>query len=159
MHDLTVLADEQFIKAAIEAIERAKRTIDIATFKAEISHTPRGRILMQFWEQLAAKQDEGVSVRILLNETAPASYTPASNRYAFRWFKDQGFDLKRLSGNRCCHAKMLIVDDARAIIGSHNLSIRSCRNNFEMSIQIDARGVISRLRDEFNKAFESGTRR
>ena len=36
----------------------------------------------------------------------------------------------------CCHAKIIIVDQSKAIVGSHNLGVKSCHYNFEMSYLI-----------------------
>ena len=131
------LRDEKFLPAAIELVTEAKKSIYISTFKIELTSKRRGLRLKQFFDVLQEKHLGGVDVRILTNKRDNRGHIPESNAYAFYHFKKNKIPIRSLPNSRVVHAKLLIVDERKAILGSHNLSIKSCHNNFEMSFLID----------------------
>jgi len=131
-----ILFDEEFLPQAIAMIQSAMARIDIATFKAEITSKPRGTRLRDFFRILCEKRDQGLIVNFLINWNDERRVVPAANVYAIRYLKEHKINVRIIRGGRCCHAKILMVDRDRAIIGSHNLSVRSCHNNFEVSYLI-----------------------
>lgn len=148
-----LLVDQDFLPQATSLISTATRHIDIATFKAEITLKPRGyRLRLFFWE-LFRKQREGVQVNFLINWNTKQRVVPLTNRYVIQQLKRQGVNIRILPDDRCCHAKILIVDRRIAIVGSHNLSVRSCHNNFEVSYLIQKPADIARLTAAFNHVF------
>jgi cardiolipin synthase len=52
---------------------------------------------------------------------------------------------------RMLHSKVLIVDDAFAILGSANFDNRSFRTNFEMSIAVHEHGIVTSLEAVWNE--------
>lgn len=148
-----LLVDQDFLPQATSLISMARRHIDIATFKAEITSKPRGRALRLFFEELFKKRNQGVQVNFLINWNTKQRVVPLTNRYVIQQLKRQGVNVRILPDDRCCHAKILIVDDRIAIVGSHNLSVRSCHNNFEASYLIQKPGDVARLCAAFNHAF------
>jgi phosphatidylserine/phosphatidylglycerophosphate/cardiolipin synthase-like enzyme len=149
-----ILLDEEFLPQAYALVISAKERIDIATFKAEITPKPRGMRLKQFFNLLYEKQKNGVRVNFLINWNDERRVVPLANITAIQDLKQHGINVKILHGNRCCHAKILLVDRNRAIIGSHNLSVRSCHNNFEVSYIIEDTASISRLSTAYDKILQ-----
>jgi phosphatidylserine/phosphatidylglycerophosphate/cardiolipin synthase-like enzyme len=48
------------------------------------------------------------------------------------------------------HAKVIIVDQARVFIGSHNLTTNAIENNREMGIILDSRGdIVKQIQGDF----------
>lgn len=128
-----ILLDNQFLPQALAMIDTAKSSVDISTFKAEITHKPRGRRLVAFFEKLYEKKAQGLRVRFLINFNDDRRVTPKTNPSAINNLKNHRIEVRVLQHNRCNHAKILIVDTDKAIVGSHNLSVKSCHNNFEVS--------------------------
>ncbi len=128
-----ILKDEQFLPVATMLAANAKKSIFISTFKAEISPKAKGTKLKKFFLILIQKARNGVDVRLLLNQVNIKGHIPASNAYAIRFFRSSVVKIRELPNNRCCHAKIIIIDKKTAICGSHNLSIKSCHYNFELS--------------------------
>jgi phosphatidylserine/phosphatidylglycerophosphate/cardiolipin synthase-like enzyme len=149
-----ILIDEDFLPQAIALITSAKERIDIATFKAEITPKPRGLRLKQFFQTLFDKRDQGVQVNFLINWNDERRVVPMTNLSAIRDLKQHKINVKILKSNRCCHAKILLVDKDRAIIGSHNLSVRSCHNNFEISYLFDDPCSITRLSTIYDRTLQ-----
>jgi phosphatidylserine/phosphatidylglycerophosphate/cardiolipin synthase-like enzyme len=149
-----ILLDEEFLPQAYALIISAKERIDIATFKAEITPKPRGLRLKQFFNLLYERKSQGIQVNFLINWNDTRRSVPLANITAIRELKQHGINVKILHGNRCCHAKILLVDRNRAIIGSHNLSVRSCHNNFEVSYLIEDPASTARLSATYDKILQ-----
>lgn len=129
----TLLLDEKFLPAAQDLVSRAKTRIWISTFKAEITSKPRGEKLSKFFNTLFEKARSGVDVRFMTNRIDEKGHIPISNVFAIRALKKNNVKVRHLRDPRICHAKIILVDCESAILGSHNLSVRSCHNNFEVS--------------------------
>ena len=151
-----ILNDEKFLIEATEFVRNAKKSIYISTFKAEISSKPHGVKLLQFFQILAAKALEGIDVRVLFDTPENGKHIPPSNTKALKFLQKAKIKCKRLRPERLCHAKMLIVDNTDSIIGSHNLSVRACHYNFEMSVSIPDNKYCQNLTDIFEKVWEQG---
>ena len=147
-----LLIDQDFLPQAIALLGMAKGRIDIATFKAEITSLPRGRRLRQFFDKLFKKRDQGVEINFLINWHTEKRVVPLTNLFVIHELKRHKINVRILPDNRCCHAKILIVDRHIAIIGSHNLSVKSCHNNFEVSYLIQNPADIARLCAVFDHA-------
>lgn len=131
-----LLIDEQFLPAAQDLISKAQNRIWIATFKVEVVSRPRGRQLYQFLTTLFEKAQAGLDVRFMLNVPDNRNTIPRSNGYAIQTFKQNKIKVRVPRRQRTFHAKIIIVDQEPVILGSHNLSIRSCHNNFEASCMV-----------------------
>ncbi len=148
-----LIIDNQYLPQAQALISEAQQEISIATFKLEINEKPKGRNLKQFFEQLVQKSRSGIRVRILFNWHDDRRSVAKTNYSASITLKNAGCDVRYLKNNRCCHAKMLLVDRKKAIIGSHNLSVRSCANNFEISYIIPDPESVAYLTKVFESSF------
>lgn len=148
-----ILIDEQFLPQILTMLRCATRQIDISTYKAEISHKPRGKLLLQFWELLREKRWQGVDIRFLINWNQERKSCPKTNINAYRFLHRAGIKVRSLTHNRCCHAKLIIVDRKCAVIGSHNLSIKSCHNNFELSTCIFDNTQTDLLQKYFDRVY------
>lgn len=148
-----LLTDNEFLPQAKALVESAKGSIYLSTFKAELTTKPRGIALLHFFKVLMLKAKEGVQIRFLINWNSKRHACPKTNLYVMTELKKANIKIRLLKNNRCCHAKILLVDKERAIIGSHNLSIKSCHNNFEMSFVISDPGEIHKLSNVYDSSW------
>jgi len=148
-----VLVDNKFLPQAKTAIEGARKTIDIATFKAEVTAKPRGIALQHFFKSLITQSKKQVKVRFLLNWNTERASVAKTNLYVMTELKKLNLKIRFLRNNRCCHAKLIIVDNEIAIFGSHNLSVRSCHNNFELSYFTQEKETVEQLSDIFSHSW------
>jgi len=148
-----ILTDNEFLPTARALIESATRSIDISTFKAEITTKPRGLALLHFFKALLLRAKAGVKVRFLINWNQERRSCPKTNLYVITELKKSNVDIRHLKNNRCCHAKAIIVDNKKMIIGSHNLSVKSCHNNFEVSYIVSSPDEVDSLSSVFNNSF------
>jgi len=151
-----LLIDNEYLPQANALVDGAKKTIDVSMFKAEMNSQPRGRRLLEFFEKLFNKAKSGVRVRFLINWHDDRRSVAKTNFYAMRELKNRNVKVRYLKANRCCHAKLLIVDNEKAILGSHNLSVRSCHNNFEVSYVLPDPESVKSLSSVFEKSFYDG---
>jgi cardiolipin synthase len=142
---MQLLTNEQFLPAAIQLISDAKKSIYIATFKAEMTTKPRGRRLTKLFDRLIEKSRLGLDVRLLISKREEYGHIPLTNLFAVRELKKNRVRVRHLRNSRLCHAKILIIDNEVAILGSHNLSIKSCHSNFEVSLCIIDPYIVGQL--------------
>lgn len=150
----SLLIDENFLPAAINLIEKAEKLIYISTFKAELTTKPRGRRLLKLFELLFEKARLGLDIRLLISKRENYGHIPLTNLFAMRAMKENKVKVRHLRGSRLCHAKILLVDDFAVIIGSHNLSIKSCHSNFEVSYFFYDRTVIDHTYNTYLKVWD-----
>ncbi len=148
-----LLTDNEFLPQAKALVESAERSIDISTFKAEITTKPRGLALLHFFKALLQKAKEGIKIRFLINWNQERRSCPKTNLFVITELKKAGIDIRHLKNNRCCHAKTIIVDKKKIIIGSHNLSVKSCHNNFEISYIVSDPENVNALSGVFDASF------
>ena len=152
---MQLLINEEFLPKAIELVLKAHNSIDISTFKAEMTTKPRGRRLKNFFDTVIEKTRLGIPVRFLITKRESYGHVPLTNLFAVRELKANRVKVRHLRNDRLCHAKIIIVDGIAAIIGSHNLSIKSCSSNFECSVYIDDISTVFALSSVFTNTFEN----
>ncbi len=148
-----LLTDSEFLPQAKALVESAKGSIYMSTFKAEITTKPKGLKLLQFFNALMLKAKEGIQIRFLINWNDKRHACPKTNLYVMTQLRKANIKIRLLKNNRCCHAKILLVDKKKAIVGSHNLSIRSVTSNFEMSFVISDPGAAAMVADVFESSW------
>jgi|GEM_PF-3275018 len=150
-----VLPDEKFLNAAQQLIGIAQKKIWISTFKAEITTKPRGRKLHQFFDTLYEKAHNGVDARCLMNKPDRGKHIPISNEFAIRDMVRNKVQVRYLPHARCCHSKLLLTDSLGSIIGSHNLSVKSCNGNSECSLYLLDPETDKTLREFYEETWET----
>lgn len=150
-----ILLDEKFLPAAINLVSQAWHNIYVTTFKAEITTKPRGRLLRKFFQILCEKSQIGVDTRLILNKVSKMGSVPITNLYAMKELPKQGVAVRHLRNNRICHAKLIIVDNYAALVGSHNLSVKACHNNFESTILTCNKDIVKGLKQHFESLWEN----
>lgn len=151
----TLLIDEKFLPAAINLVGKAEKLIYISTFKAELTTKPRGGKLLKLFEAIFEKSRLGLDVRLLISKRENYGHIPLTNVFAIRAMKENKVKIRHLRNDRLCHAKILLVDDFAAIIGSHNLSIKSCHSNFEVSYFFYDSTVIDHLYNLYLRVWDN----
>jgi len=152
-----IIYDNEFLPQAGALIESAKQSIDICTFKVEFTSHHRGRNLMAFYQKVFDKRASGVKVRFMMNWNTERRACPSTNKSAVSHFKKNKIIPRILPRNRCCHAKIVMVDAKKAIVGSHNLSVASCSRNFEVSYLVHDQIAVTALQMIFNAIYKASS--
>ena len=148
-----LIIDNQYLNQAIALIKQALKEITISTFKIERSEKPKGRKIQELFDALIKKRESGVKVKLLFNWHKDEKSIARTNRPTGAYLKNHGIEIRYLKNNRCCHAKSMIVDNEKAIIGSHNLSVRSLSSNFEISYLITDESEAKNLTSVFSHSW------
>lgn len=151
---MVLLTDNEYLPFTTTLIENAQQSIDISTFKAELTTKPRGRRLAAFFDVINKKARRGLPVRFLISKREEYGHIPLTNLFAVRELKANKVQVRHLRHSRICHAKIIIVDSRYAVIGSHNLSIKSCARNFEVSVYFNDTETVKHLSNVYTRTFE-----
>jgi cardiolipin synthase len=149
-----IIKDNEYLGMALALVNSAKAKIWISTFKVERTEKPRGRKIETLFAALAERAKAGVKVCVLFNWHDDKKSIARTNQSAGQWLKSNGIEVKHLRNNRCCHAKILSVDDEKAIIGSHNWSVRSLESNFEISCVLEDKDALGKLNGVFARSWQ-----
>lgn len=158
MDPLKVVRNEQFTAVASDILGLAKRSVDICTYKFEISKRPRARALNSLISTLYSLVVLGIKIRVLLNITGKRSGLSRLNESTGRTLKAHGIEVRYLPDNRCQHAKIILVDGCVGIIGSHNWTPRALVENFEVSVAIYSAGYLEEIQAHFEKIWAGATK-
>ena len=153
---ITILKDEEFRTAVLNAIAGANREILIATYKMDYKDRLATRHLNAIVEALHRASKRGVKVRCLLNMDRENSTIGRINKRTKALLIKKGIITKTGPEGRTYHAKIIIVDKCLVLIGSHNLSESSLCRNFEVSLMISDPETTSKLREIYLKEWEKG---
>jgi phosphatidylserine/phosphatidylglycerophosphate/cardiolipin synthase-like enzyme len=151
-----IILDNNFLAITTPLIAKAKEEILLSSFKLEFTDRPRGKNLHNFFLELFAAKARGVKVNILFNWHADRKSVAKTNFNAGCELKNKNITVKYLPNNRCCHSKLLIIDREFAFIGSHNLSVKSTTENFELTYMITDKAEIKNVVDIYEKIFYDG---
>jgi phosphatidylserine/phosphatidylglycerophosphate/cardiolipin synthase-like enzyme len=149
------LPDERFLPQAVMLTAAATNEILISSYKLEHTMRQRGDALRVLFEALVAAKRKGVKVKVLLNWNDLRRSVAKTNLYAMKWLKSHDIESRYLKDNRCCHAKIIIVDRKSVILGSHNLSCKSVMENHETSVLLDDAEIVQQAHELFLRVWEN----
>ena len=121
-------------------IDGAQRTLDVY---AEVMRDPE--IMAAF----VAAERRGVAVRLVMSEDD-------DNAEERRELADAGVEVQLARGGLYIHAKMMLIDGARAYVGSQNFTATSLDQNRELGVLLTDRGNLTRLAATFAEDFGEG---
>ena len=128
----------------LRLIESGRRTLDIY---AEVVRDP------EVMEALAAAERRGVAVRLIMSGDPDGTDDNAEERAELA---DAGIEVRLARGGLYIHAKMVLVDGARAFVGSQNFTATSLDQNRELGVLLDDRASVTRLARTFDEDFAEG---
>lgn len=150
-----VLTDEVFIKQLKRLFSMAHKTIDITTFKLEAGTCFKNAHAKRLFLTISEARARGVKIRIIVNWRSDKKGVPRTNDVSSHELQKVGCDCFYVSSGRCQHSKIILIDDELAIIGSHNLSVRSLTSNAEASVALSRPEDLQNLRKYFETLLKS----
>lgn len=148
-----IILDGNFRAALLHAFKTAKTIIQISTFKLELFGKNIPKPVREIAEALTEALKTGVRVEMLVNWKDSRAGVPRTNDCCAVQMIQRGARVRYLASGRCIHAKIVIIDGKYAILGSHNLSVRSMISNFETSVAVNDDITVTALREEFSRLF------
>ena len=132
-------------RAYHEEIGAARASLDIAT-----AYLVDDRIIAR----LCGAARRGVRVRILVPGTPNNRVAAAAQRHEYDRLLEAGVSIFEFRG--MMHAKVLVRDGSRALVGTANLDAVSLRRNEELNVLIESRRVAAQF---LHRLIEPGIRR
>lgn len=131
---------QRYPQVVIPLINSALHSIRVIVFDWRFYPTVQGSSVSKFNAAIFSAALRGVSVRALVNNDAIAER-----------LKSAGCEARRLHSKRMLHTKMLLVDDTKLVIGSHNYTQHGFSLNEEASVLVEMPDVDN----DFVKYFEA----
>jgi cardiolipin synthase A/B len=142
-------ADLSFLKVFSLLCREAGERLDVFT----PYFVPNEHLLVTL--QITAAR--GVRVRLLIPTLNEHMYMVDIGRASYEPLLDSGVEVYELPG-MVHHAKTMRIDDDLVFVGSHNLDVRSCKLNFELSLCFRHLETAERMDEHFGKLFERAER-
>lgn len=137
--DSDLIIGDKFLRKVIPHINSARESIDIIVFYWTFSigdlEDPVTRLILALQE--AVKR--GVTVRILCNSFATGDRLTSC-----------GFRVRHLYTSKLMHPKVMILDNEKAVIGSHNYTTSGFTQNMEVSVIVPLKDDKNVLTTFFN---------
>ena len=150
------IVDNEFLTIAPFVIDQAKKKLLISTYRLQIHTKTKASNFLNLYKALVNAIARGVKVQVLAQYSEKIGLSPHSNLLSMAILKDKGAEVRFLKRGRISHAKMIIVDDAYLIMGSHNWSLSSLTRNFEFSVLLDDPESIAQAKAHYLVNWESG---
>jgi len=125
--EIRLICDQDYMAAFTELVASARTDVLIVQWEFF-----GGEATAELLEVLAAAVERGIHVQVLLDDDIE------ENSDAIQWMTTRGIDARLDDDTEVrLHAKMIIVDSERVLLGSTNWSNSSIRNNRECNLLAD----------------------
>jgi len=152
-----ILFDESYSEAVISMIDKAEHEIRVMQYRIGAEAIGGNGKAAGIINALVRKQASGVKVKILLDFVRAIRGQANDNLGVARWLITKGIEVRYLNIRRCAHAKIIVVGDREAIIGSHNWTTNSLTRNLECSIKIFDKVQVGRIVEIYKKLFANSS--
>jgi len=157
VEDLKVVTDGDYFQTAMKMIQESKSSIHIIMFEMgyydDRTSTPPNLLI----KELMAARKRGVKVEVILDVREKEDRTTKRNRRTGKMLSDSGVEVTYDSLSKTTHAKVLIADGQKSLLGSTNWTYPALSSNHEACVLIRSREVAKELIDYFNRVrAESG---
>jgi phosphatidylserine/phosphatidylglycerophosphate/cardiolipin synthase-like enzyme len=131
-----------FVKVVIPLIESALDSIDIIVYDWRFDSFDHVSALSRFNDSIRLAVTRGVRVRCLVQNARVVSR-----------LNGMGCQARFLNTKRILHTKLLIIDNVRVVLGSHNYTQSAFESNLEASIFVILKDKNNALVQYFNNLF------
>ena len=129
-----VIIGKQYAEKVSPLIDAAKQSIDIIMYHWQMRPSLQRDPVSLFMQTLQKAQARGVRVRCLVGSATQCEQ-----------LKQYQLPSKQHFGDKLVHAKMLLIDNCTAIVGSHNLTKMGLTKNLEVSLAVTFDSVDNEL--------------
>ena len=126
----------------IPMIENAKKCIDVVMYDWRWYGDKPGHTMQQLNNALVQATRRGVRVRAVVNTGDHAKFLATL-----------GIKARTLRDKRTLHSKLIIIDDTKLIIGSHNLTANAFYRNLESSVALELPPGGNRIAEYFENLY------
>jgi phosphatidylserine/phosphatidylglycerophosphate/cardiolipin synthase-like enzyme len=135
---LTLLTDDAYYEQALRLVRESRSSVDLAMYF--VAYRSEADVAVKtLLEDLVSAHKRGVRVRLFLEQSNRfAPQVTEANRKAVQFLKDKGVrDIVFDRPDKISHAKYLIVDGARSLLGSTNWYSKDLDSNHQVNALIE----------------------
>lgn len=132
-----VLSGDDYAPAMLYLIESARESIDLAAFSVTPRWPARGSQRFNLFRAFECAPARGLRCTAVLATHKPHSPNAAFNWQAAAKLSAAGWRLRWAPAAHLLHAKCMIVDGRRAVVGSHNIAHSAITSNIDLSVALD----------------------
>jgi phosphatidylserine/phosphatidylglycerophosphate/cardiolipin synthase-like enzyme len=121
-----VLIGDQYVPAVVQLLQTAKQKVDIIVFDWRRHPHDAENPVSKLEAALVDAQRRGVKVRVITSSDTVCAE-----------LRTLGFITHRQYFAKLVHAKMMLLDDRIAVVGSHNFTQNAFTTNIEVSVVVD----------------------
>ena len=159
VEDLKLVTDGDYFQTAMKMIQEAKSSIHIIMFEMGYydnrTSTPSNLLI----KELMAAGKRGVKVEVILDVREKEDRSTQRNRRTGKMLSDGGVEVTYDSLSKTTHAKVLIADGQKSLLGSTNWTYPSLSSNHEACVLIRSREVAKELTEYFNRLKAEGRKK
>ena len=138
MNQTTPIIGKEFAEKVIPLIEQAKKSIDIVIFDWKWYPDQVGSAIQNFNNAIIMAARRNKRVRVITNSS-----------FLIKILSQNKVQTKLWHSKKNLHAKLMIIDNKTAILGSHNYTMNAFTINYETSIITQGEEVVKRLASYF----------
>jgi phosphatidylserine/phosphatidylglycerophosphate/cardiolipin synthase-like enzyme len=147
-HD-KIITDNNFIGLVTELIRNSVHKIYIIFYYVSIHTSWKSCEIRTFLDVLIEKQKKGIEIKVLMNHSAQKNILYTGLKNSFDYLQKNNVPVKHTPQGRTTHAKLILCDGNKFVIGSHNFSLTSLHRNREISIYVENKNLCEQLESYF----------
>lgn len=136
------------------ALISAKKRIYICTYVTILNFKKRCDLIHILFIILQQKLAEGIDIRFIIDHPRKHKTNYHATQFLIRRLKTWKFPFWVAPARNTCHAKVILIDDLKVFIGSHNLAKSSFHNPLEMSLELEDPETCKKVKDWFDGHFK-----
>jgi len=138
-----------------KAIIGAKKRVWISTYVTALNFKKKTDPVHILFILLQRKAGEGLDIRLLIDHPRQNKPNYHAVMFLIRRLKQWRLPFWIAPDETTCHGKVVLIDDNRCFIGSHNLAKSSFRNPLEVSVEIPSKKINAIVQDWFETGFKN----
>lgn len=153
---IKVLTGGDFLQEVVKQIRGAEASIWVAMFEWSWYPGQRTGTVQDINRELCIRAKNRTDVRVLLHNESIGRTLHRINRRTGLHLRQNNVEVRWGNTGKPLHAKVWLFDGGRVIIGSHNISARSVRTNYEVSVLVDDFNEVKRVVQWFEGLWAKG---
>ncbi len=151
-----ILTNEEFMPALIHSIDEAQNEIMMSIFSFKAGHY-KNSYPDQIASHLAKAVKRGVNVFVILERTdEPSDDLDIQNRKTGKLLAEKGIKVYFDSPKKTTHTKLIVIDQKKIFLGSHNFTQSALKYNNEISVLLERSDLARDARNYILKIIEAG---
>jgi len=140
MEHTKILIGKDYLPEVLQLINSAKQSIFVIIFDWRIYPTPHNTTESTLLNAFVKAQARGVDIKVIAN-----------NDYVKDRLTALKIPCQRAKFFKIVHAKLILIDEKIAVLGSHNFTNNAFERNLEISVKLENIEDIPNLTNYFNK--------